>query len=341
VPSKGIDVVFNYGVFSFDAPNFALRFALGQTDYMLAAEPYAYFDAEYSYSKRDVWQQTLNLTLDEKLRLASLLEENMRLENRTYRYSFFYDNCATRPRDKVEQAVGSAISYGRLLKEGETMTFRDIIHQYTEGHPWSRFGIDFCLGSKADKPISEREMMFAPFYLEKAFSGATLADGRSLVSQRVKKQNGSAMARQTDVWDVLTPLRTSLLLFIVVAAATIYGIRHRRSLWWIDIVLFAAAGLAGCVVAFLCILSEHPAVSPNCLLFVFHPLHLLLLPAVVYAEIKHKTSPYHVLNIVVLTLFIVLYSVIPQRFDFAVVPLALCLLIRSLSNLTLTHKKSE
>ena len=31
-----------------------------------------------------------------------LLQENYLPENRVYRYNFFYDNCATRPRDKIE-----------------------------------------------------------------------------------------------------------------------------------------------------------------------------------------------------------------------------------------------
>jgi ABC-type sulfate transport system permease component len=128
---------------------------------------------------------------------------------------------------------------------------------------------------------------------------------------------------------------------IITAAATILGIKRGVSLWGIDLLLFTVAGLSGCILTFLATLSEHPAVIPNYLLFVFHPLHLIFLPAMIHSEIKHKTSMYHAFNIVVLTLFIVLYPVIPQRFDLAVVPLALCLWIRSLSNLTLTHKRTE
>jgi hypothetical protein len=339
-PENGIDVVFNYGVFSFSTPNFALRFALGQTDYELGMTTYANFEAEYSYYNREVWQQELNLTAEEKEKFAELIRENMQHENRIYRYNFFYDNCATRPRDKIEQAVNGKITYGKLLAEGETITFREMIHKYTVGHPWSRFGIDMALGSKADKEMTEREMTFIPFYLEKAVSGATISDGRNLVNRRVKTLNNAVVTKDSDIWDTLTPLRSALLLMIVVAAATIFGIKKRLSLWGIDLLLFTAAGVAGCVLFFLATLSEHPAVSPNYLLFVFHPLHLLFLPAMIHSEIKHRMSRYHIFNIVVLTLFIVLYPVIPQRFDLAVVPLALCLWIRSLSNLTLTHKKN-
>ena len=80
-----IDAVFNYGMFNFNAPNFILRFALGETDYQLGVTGYGHFAAEYNYLGRDVWQQTLNLTQEEKERLAALLKENYRPENRVYR----------------------------------------------------------------------------------------------------------------------------------------------------------------------------------------------------------------------------------------------------------------
>ena len=95
----------------------------------------------------------------------------------------------------------------------------------------------------------------------------------------------------------------------------------------------------GCVLAFLALFSEHPAVSSNFLLLVFHPGQLLLLPYIIYCVRKGKKCWYLTLNLVVLTLFMVLFPLIPQRFDLAVVPLALCLLIRSASNLILTSKK--
>ena len=37
--------------------------------------------------------------------------ENYRPENRVYRYNFFYDNCATRPRDQIERAINGTLQY--------------------------------------------------------------------------------------------------------------------------------------------------------------------------------------------------------------------------------------
>lgn len=54
-PGKGIDVVFNYGLFNFGAPNFIFRFALGQTDYILGATPYNLYLQPNIYSKNAVY----------------------------------------------------------------------------------------------------------------------------------------------------------------------------------------------------------------------------------------------------------------------------------------------
>lgn len=337
--TRGIDAVFNYGIFNFNAPNFILRFALGETDYQLGVNSYERFAAEYHYLERDVWQQELNLTPQEKERLIALLEENYRPENRVYRYNFFYDNCATRPRDKIEESIAGKVIYPAEPQDG-SLTFRDIVHQYCKGHPWARFGIDLCIGSEADQPITQRQMMFAPFYLMDAFDGAQIKSDsiqRPLITANELVVDATPEPDESG-W-MPTPLQCTLLLFILTTAATIYGIRRRTGLWGIDLFLFGIAGIVGCVLAFLALFSQHPAVSSNFLLLVFHPGQLLFLPYIIYCVRKGKKCWYLTLNLAVLTLFIVLFPVIPQRFDFAVVPLALVLLIRSASNLIVTSKK--
>lgn len=67
--------------------------------------------AEYAFDGRSVWQQTLNLSKEEKAELIRLLQENYLPENRVYRYNFFYDNCATRPRDKIEESIDGKVIY--------------------------------------------------------------------------------------------------------------------------------------------------------------------------------------------------------------------------------------
>lgn len=340
-PARGIDVVFNYGMFSFRVPHFALRFALGETDYQLGVTEFSRFAAEYQWDERDVWQQTLNLTSREKQRLWEALTENYRPENRTYRYNFFYDNCATRPRDRIEACVDGRVEYAAAQDTTATVcTWRDLLHRYTEGHPWARFGIDLCIGSRADKPASYREQMFVPFYLQQYLRGACIVseqgDRRPLVGEEVKVVDAAHTAQEESL--LPSPMQAALLLWAGVTVLSIYGVRRRKSLWALDGLLFGTAGVAGCILAFLAACSQHPAVSPNWLLLVLHPLHLFCLPCVLIRVKKKRLSRYMAANDVILTLFIVLLAPIPQFIPPAVLPLTLCLLVRCASNWMLARK---
>lgn len=338
-PGRGVDVVFNYGLFNFDAPYFVLRFALGQTDYRLGVERYRDFIVDNKRKGLDVYQQELNLNAAEKLRLIDLLEENYRPENRVYRYSYFYDNCATRPRDKVEAAVEGHIAYADDMETTQTgLTLRDMIVRYSEGHPWSQLGMNLCLGSEADRPASRRTLMFVPFILAEYWRTARIVepDGseRPLVAR--EKQVLRTGITPADRYDHgIKPLTTIVIVLALTVLLTVVGVRKGRQWWAIDLILLFLAGVAGCVVAFLVFFSEHPAVSPNYLLLVLHPLHLLALPFVLRRLIKGQLSRYMVLIGVVLIFFIVFMPLIPQKFDAAVVPLALCLLTRSVGHVWL------
>lgn len=345
--TQGVDLVFNYGMFSFNTPNFILRFALGETDYELGVTDYRRFASEYAYFGRTVWQQTLNLTPQEKERLIASLENNYLPQNRVYRYNYFHDNCATRPRDIIEESINGKVIYNSDSTEGSNQrSFRDIVHEYTQSAPWSRFGIDLCIGSEADRPISERQQMFAPFYLMRLFATARIAaesEHRPLVaeSQKIVDCETGNLHPDKERGLLPTPLQTTLLLFIATVGATIYGLKKRVGLWGVDLLLFGTAGLIGSLLAFLTLFSTHPAVNSNYLLLIFHPGQLLFLPSIICAVRKERRSWYHAFNFAVLTFFILLFPLIPQSFDLAVVPLALCLLIRSGSNLILTYKNKK
>jgi len=343
--TRGVDIVFNYGVFDFNTPNFTSRFALGDTYYKLGAIEYRYFANEYTALGRDVWQQTLNLTYSEKEHLLRRLQENYRSENRMYLYNFFYDNCATRPRDQIEHVINGTLQYAENMTDNNTGTsFRDMLHTYNEGHPWARFGMDLCMGSKADEPISRRKMMFVPFLLQEYFGRAQIMDRQGRARPLVASEKNIVATGKIPAdfrTEGITPMQTALLLLTAVVIATLGGVSRQKTLWGIDLVLFFAAGMAGCILTFLTLFSQHPAVSPNYLLFVFHPLHLLCLPCMLIRVRKKKMSRYMWANFVVLTLFIGLWVIIPQKFPLTVLPLALCLLIRSGSNLILTYKRKE
>ena len=53
-PSQGIDLVFNYGIFDFDTPNFVVKFVRGKLLYKLGVDQYRRFEYQYKVENRRV-----------------------------------------------------------------------------------------------------------------------------------------------------------------------------------------------------------------------------------------------------------------------------------------------
>lgn len=336
--TRRIDVVFNYGMFSFNTPNFIFRFVAGETDYQLGITPYSYFEAEYAMRGSSVYQQVLNLTQSEKERLLTILENNYLPENRIYRYNYFYDNCTTRARDKIEECIEGKVVYPDSLSG---KSYRSIVHEFTAGSPWDEFGVDLCLGAEADKEINKRQQMFSPFYMKYYASNAYIVDAggtrRPLILGETKIVDVEPEEVQPGF--ILPPLMCGAL-FLALCVVMAWGQWKTQRIWWgWDIVLYGLQGLAGCIIAFLFFFSVHPTVGSNWLLILFNPIPLLYLPFMVYKAVKRKKDYYHVGNMVYLTLFITILPFCGQEFNLTVLPLALGLLVTSASHVLVWNKK--
>ena len=85
------DWAVNYGIFDFNSPNFVYRFVSGQTDYIVAAYPFNFFLSQYVEQGRSVTEHKLNISQEQAIKLVGLLQDNLRPENRTYRYNYVKD----------------------------------------------------------------------------------------------------------------------------------------------------------------------------------------------------------------------------------------------------------
>ena len=337
-PEKDQDWVFNYGMFSFKEPNFVMRFVKGETDYQLGVVPFRYFETEYALRGSSVYQQVLNLTAEDKVKLIRLLEENYLPSNRVYRYNYFYDNCTTRARDKVEESIQGKVVYPETEKE---VSFRDIIHEFTAGSEWGEFGIDLCLGSEADEPIDERKQMFAPFYMMEAARGAMIHRADTVVPLVLEEFKVVDAVLEDEPAFPLSPMTCAMGLLVATAFVVGWGIRKGRPCLAWNVLMFFLQGLGGCIVAFLFFFSLHPTVGSNWLLMLFHPLALFYLPIMIYRGIKGKKDPYHWLNVVLLTSFMILMPFISQEFNLTVLPLALSLLLVSVGHIYTYYLKNK
>lgn len=331
------DNLYNYGMFNFNAPHFVYRFAKGETDYMVADFDFSYLLRGYEHRK--IVQQVLDLTPGQAQRVSEYLHHNVSLVGWTYRYNYLYDNCATRPRDIIERAVGTSLRYG-VMKD--TLTFRQAMAQYNRNYPWQQFGIDIALGSGIDKTMSYRDAMFAPVKLMEAFAGATIErDGKRIpLVKRTEVLNPGS-----DAGDILpptpwwtTPLALALLLLASTIAVTVRDLRRGQVNRWFDSVLFAAFTVAGCIVVFLVTVSTHEATSPNMNGFWLHPFYII--PAVLI-WIKSAKTPlyyYHFINFAVLMALLVAWYWLPQAGNAAFFPLIACAALRSANYITIYRR---
>ena len=326
------DIVFNYGMFSFSSPNFIYRFVKGETDYQLGVNDFRSFEAEYMFRGSSVYQQILNLTYEEKLKLQNLLFTNYLPQNRVYRYNYFYDNCTTRARDQIEKCIDGDVEYPTSVPD---KTFRDIIHEFTKGFDWEEFGIDLCLGAGADKPIGIRQQMFSPFYMRSFAESAFIKDENGNTRPLVLREEVVVDADTVDAAEGSFPFSpiacATFFLFLNVVIAFVQIVR-KKIYWFWDLILYLSQGLAGCIIAFLFFFSTHPTVDSNWLILLFNPIPLFYLPFMVYNDIKRKKDKWHVINSVYLTLFILILPLIPQEINLSVLLLALGLLFNAVSH---------
>ena len=340
VQQDSIDEVFNYGVFDFRKPHFTWHFVLGQTDYMIEPLPWKYFIIDYDRRGSSITEQELNLTPSEANCLLAALIENCQPENREYRYSFLYNNCTTKVRDMVEQVVRGSIQYPDTLPH---QTAREILHHYTAQHPWAQEGNDLLLGSEMDTILSERAAMFIPKNMMQAFDGAyilsTNGDMRPLV--RSKKVILEAKQQVVESEFPLSPLQ-AILVFAAICILILALEVWTKRLWWLwDVLILLLQGIAGTLLTFMFLFSEHPGVGSNWQVWVFNPIYFIGIPLVIKAATKHRETLWYAFYFAVLALFLLFSPWIPQVFAKITVPLALCLLTRPISYYYFCHRKKK
>lgn len=288
IPSQGVDAVVNYGLFSFEAPNFVWRFIKGETDYVVGTIGYPIFEREYTDRGSMVTLQTLNLSREEKERLVYLLNENLRPENREYRYNFLYNNCSNKAGDMVELALSERLH--PLENRSEGITYRDILHEYTQEYPWLQLGIDYLLGVEADRSIDPNQQKFAPEYLMYYTAQAQLVDSVRMYPYVIDTEVRGQLAGEPYVAPLLTPMQAMILLLLFVAVMCTLEFLIERRQWWFDVLLLLVQGVMGLVVAFLFFASEHPTVGSNWQVIYLNPLPLLFLPFIIRSESKRQVS---------------------------------------------------
>ncbi|PXV60978.1 uncharacterized protein DUF4105 [Dysgonomonas alginatilytica] len=331
-PVNQFDLVFNYGLFSFDTPNFMLRFIKGETDYMVGAENFNRYISEYKSRGVGITEQVFNLTRQEKQAIFDALVINSLPENRVYRYNYFYDNCSTRPRDIIENNIQGTIIYTPTL---EKQTYRDLVHECVCIQPWVRFGIDLVIGADADKEITDRQKDFLPSYLMRAYYGATIKNTDGTSRPLLEGLNKMLPSGKNLLFNFIDPpLAIGCLLLVITLIISFLSYKKNYIILSkiFDTLLFAIAGIAGSIIFFLMFFSVHPCTNPNWNIIWLNPLQLILAFFFLIKFFSKYVYYYHFINFVALILLLLAWFLIPQYLELAFLPYVLSLCVRSGTN---------
>ncbi|MBR5851344.1 MAG: DUF4105 domain-containing protein [Bacteroidaceae bacterium] len=329
--AKDIDVVFNYGCFDFSTPNFGWRFVLGETDYLVGCIDFENFLPEYELRGSGVVEQAIDLSDEEARSLFRTLLVNIRPENRVYRYRYLDNNCTTKVRDKLLEAVAAN---GTVVYKGDApvdKTYRDALNLPSFDHPWYTFGINLLLGAGVDELLTRETSQFLPLSYMDALDGMYIvaADG----TERKFVREKSVMLEEVQkpvVRNNFTPFNASLLLLLATFIAMLCELRSRRTYWGVDVLLMSVQGLAGALLLFMALFSEHPAVDVNWLIVLLNPLALVLMPIYVCRIRKHKSMTVAWVQVAFVALFVLTALFGLQVYPAPIYFCAAALLVRSL-----------
>ena len=328
---RNLDVVFNYGCFDFSTPNFGWRFVLGETDYMVGCQDFEDFLPEYALRGSAVVEQVIDLNEDEARALFKALLLNIRPQNRVYRYRYLDNNCTTKVRDRLLEVLAAAgdVVYSDSVPAGKT--YRDALALPSMEHPWYTFGVNLLLGAGVDNSLDVMTAQFLPLDYMNALKGMSIvaADGRE---RRVVAETNILLPENkvAGVRSNFTPFNASLLLLLATFVAMLCELRKRKTWWGVDVLLMSVQGLAGALLLFMALFSEHPAVDVNWLIVLLNPLALVLMPVYVYRIRKHKSMKIAWVQVLFVVLFVLTALLGLQVYPAPIFFCAIALLVRSL-----------
>lgn len=162
-----VDVCSNYGIGSFHEPvGMAWGFFRGTNSFWAGPQSTDELKQIYIGRDRTVWAQPIPLDLKQRTKVISDLSLGVKDENKYYAYDHFWDNCTTRVRDILDDALGGGLK--SMTNETDGKTYRDLAREGFFGMRGPLLITDIAMGRVTDRVPSYWERMFLPDYLREA-----------------------------------------------------------------------------------------------------------------------------------------------------------------------------
>jgi len=301
--STQTDVVYNFGTFDFNTPNFLAEFVKGNLNYFLSADDFQNFIAEYQYYGRSIKEQVLILSDAEKIKWQNALQKNLEGNNRYYLYNFITDNCTTRVKDGFYQFATTQVPPSNIK------SFRTHVVEapYQQGIPWIGLGIDLLLGAVSDQAPTAMQAGFLP----------------DLFFDQLAAQPGHIATTQNYDFTRTTGSKPTDPIYFIVGLILVYLFVGKWNARWavmaakfLDITLLFIYGLGGLLLVYMSLFSLHTACHNNYNIAWIHPLYWI---ALVFYFMKPIWAGYlgRIFFIASIGLIVVSY-LLPQSFSISV-----------------------
>ncbi len=322
------DIVFNYGVYDYNAPNFYGNFVKGRPIYSLGRNRFENFYRNYVEQSRQIIEQKLNLSEYKKRVLVNKLITNSKEENKDYKYNYFENNCSTKIGDIFNVLLEEEIrNEGINLDNVNSNSYRKLVYQHVVPNSWGALGIDICLGSVIDKNITDQDELFLPYNLKLYFDklgnsnikNGGLVETSILFGEYIQYKETS-----------FSPLYVLLILSLIIIIITFLDyLRITRNVT-LDIIILLITGLIGLLLVYLWFFSNHIASAWNYNLLWAIPFNLILLFQLLKKKQSRWILSYLKINVLMLLLMCLHWIIGIQVFNICLISLILALIVRYL-----------
>ncbi|WP_339837637.1 DUF4105 domain-containing protein [uncultured Flavobacterium sp.] len=252
------DVVFNYGAFDFETPNFMLRFVKGDLQYFVTSNSFAEFDYSYRYENRSIYEQDLNLPIDKISVLYNNINNSLTSDERFYTYKFIDKNCTTMVIDKVNEVLDSKVI---AFQKPQEQTYRSVLFPYADDQFLQQLGINIIFGTKVDEKATK---LFLPLDLMNELK-TTKYDGKPLV-----EETSTIFEAQKET----VPFNFFDSIYLLIVVLGIIVLLNNQKLTF---AYFTLLGLLGLFFSLIGLYSFHQEVLWNYNVLLFNPFYLVLL----------------------------------------------------------------
>ena len=295
---NGIDMVYNYGAFDFDTPNFVMKFIKGDLQYFAVAHSYIDFLEQYRYEKRSVYQQELRIPSPLKQQLYDNLTTSLASGESHYTYKFIDKNCTS----MVVDILNSTLDTAAIVKKTDTdISYRTILYPYFDGHFYEKLGTSVIFGTKVDRLGTQ---IFLPFELQKSLAKV------SFQNQPLAPENKTLLEYKKETLRSWWNNAYTYVLFL----GFIVLINNKKS----DLFYLSIMGVLGLFFVFVGFYSLHLELSNNYNALLFNP---TLLGLLYFYGTKNKKGIYNLALFNLAALAVYFFLIINKAHLLVVLPL--------------------